>query len=162
MDENPAILTVEDYLASVPEEKRSVFSAIRETIKSNLPAGFEETLSYGMLGYVVPLARYPQGYRPGKGTALPLMALAAQKRYISLYHLGLYSDPEMLEWFVGAYAALNYPHALDMGKSCIRFKYLDEVPLALIARLAGKISMEAWIARYEASLSSLYKGGALR
>ena len=157
MDEKSALRSVEDYLASVPEEKRRVVFAIRETIKGNLPPGFEETLSYGMLGYVVPLSLYPQGYRPGKGTALPLIGLAAQKRYISIYHMGLYSDPELLDWFVGACGAMKYPHAMDMGKSCIRFKHLNEVPLDLIAALAGKISVEDWVARYETSLVSLNK-----
>lgn len=151
-------MDVKEYLDSVPDEKRESFLEIRKAIVDNLPEGFEETLSYGMLGYVVPLSLYPKGYRPAKGTPLPLIALAAQKQYISLYHLGLYGDPELLDWFVHAYAKMGYAHPLDMGKSCIRFRRREEIPLGLIGELAGKIGVGEWIRRYEESLAEARSG----
>jgi len=140
---------VAQYIDAVPEDKRAAFRTLRETILANLPEGFSEELNYGMPGYVVPLSKYFQGYHTGKGIPLPFIGLAAQKHYISFYHLGIYARNDLLEWFKEAYASKGFTHKLDMGKSCIRFKYIDEIPFDLIAELVKKIDPDEWIAMYE-------------
>lgn len=120
-------------------------SDLRDAIRHNLPDGFEEVMSYGMTGYVVPLSRYPQGYHANPSVPLPFINLASQKNFISLYHLGLYADPELFAWFTSEYPKQG-GRKLDMGKSRIRFKRSADVPLALIADLASRMSVDRWIA----------------
>ena len=124
---------------------------IRATLSQHLPEGFTERMSYGMIGYVVPHSLYPKGYHVDPKLPLPFINLASQKNYIALYHMGLYSNQEVLDWFTGAWKE-QVPYKLDMGKSCIRFKKMDNVPYDLIGELAGRISPRDWIALYEASL----------
>jgi len=143
--------TVEEYLAALPEDKRPAVEKLRKIILSNLPEGYEEQFSYGMISYVVPLSRYPQGYHAKKGEPLPFLSLASQKNYIALYHLGLYGKPTLEEWFVKEYAD-RVPTKLDMGKSCIRFKNPDHIPYELIAELCQKITVDDFITLYEQSL----------
>jgi len=143
------IESVESYINALSEERREVFIRLRSVILKNLPKGFREEISYGMIGYVVPLEIYPRGYHAGKNLPLPFINLAAQKNYISLYHLGLYAKKDLFDWFYGEFQKKQYPHKLDAGKSCLRFKYPDEIPYDLIEELVGKISVEDWIKLYE-------------
>jgi len=143
--------TVEEYIAALPDDRKSAIEKLRNVILKNLPEGYEEQLSYGMIGYVVPLSRYPKGYHAKEGEPLPFLSLASQKNHIALYHMGLYGKPELEEWFVKAYAE-RVPTKLDMGKSCIRFKNPDHIPYDLVAELCQKISVDEFIGSYEDSL----------
>ena len=136
------------YIKQLPEERQNVVSKIRETILNNLPKDFEEQMSYGMLGYVVPHSIYPKGYHCDPKLPLPFINLASQKNYIALYHSGIYADKNLLNWFVSEYPK-HCKRKLDMGKSCIRFKYMDDVPYELIAELCTKMSIQDWISLYE-------------
>ena len=143
--------TVEEYIAALPDDRKSAIEKLRNVILKNLPEGYEEQLSYGMIGYVVPLSRYPKGYHAKEGEPLPFLSLASQKNHIALYHMGLYGKPELEEWFVKAYAE-RVPTKLDMGKSCIRFKNPVHIPYDLVAELCHKISVDEFIGSYEDSL----------
>lgn len=143
--------TVEDYLSSVPEERRSYMDKIRNVIKENLPEGFEEGMSYGMIGYYVPHSIYPNGYHCNPKLPLPFMSFASQKNSINFYHMSLYMDKTLYDWFVAEYP--NYSkQKLDMGKSCVRFKKFDEIPFELLGKLVKKIKVADWIAQYENAL----------
>ena len=144
--------TVEGYLEAIPDKSKEAVMKLRKTIKDHLPEGFSETLAYGMIGYVVPLTLYPSGYHVKKGEPLPFISIAAQKNHIALYHMGLYSNPEVEKWFVEAYAK-RVPTKLDMGKSCIRFKNPNKIPYDLIGELCEKISVESHIESYEKRIS---------
>lgn len=145
-----ANITPEDYIKQQPVESQAALKALRNTILNNLPKGFKEIIQYGMIGYVVPHEIYPEGYHVNPKEALPFMGLANQKGYIALYHLGMYADGSLLEWFVKSYEALNIGK-LDMGKSCIRFKRLDKIPLELVGELCSKISVNSYVSIYEAN-----------
>lgn len=143
--------TVEEILANVPEERAKAFNKLHQTIVSNLPQGFEAAISYGGLGYVVPHNLYPAGYHCKPVEPLPFAGLASQKNSINFYHMGIYCFPELLDWFVNEYPK-HSKQKLDMGKSCIRFKKMEEIPYDLIAKLMQKISMQQWIEKYESNL----------
>ncbi len=145
--------TVSDYLSELPGERKVAFLKLRNTILNNLPKGFEEQMSYGMLGYVVPHSLYPEGYHCNPKLPLPFMNIASQKNFIALYHMGIYAIPELLEWFTSEYPK-HSPQKLDIGKSCIRFKKFDQIPFDLIAELARKITVEDWINCYETQIKS--------
>ncbi len=138
----------EDYLDQLPPEHSKVLSGLRTTILKNLPAGFQETISYGMLGYVVPHSRYPAGYHVNPSLPLPFINMASQKNFVALYHMGLYANQQLLDWFVTEYPK-HCKRKLDMGKSCIRFKNMDTVPYALIGELCTQMTVENWINLYE-------------
>jgi uncharacterized protein YdhG (YjbR/CyaY superfamily) len=140
--------TVEQYIAELPAERQKPVEEIRKTIKKHLPKGFKEGISYGMIGYCVPLSVYPAGYHCDPALPLGFMALASQKNFIALYHMGVYSDPKLLKWFTDEYAKAGVGK-LDMGKSCIRFKNMEKIPYQLIGELCKKVTMEEWIKRYE-------------
>ena len=140
--------TVEQYLERVPEKHQAAIIALREIIRKNIPAGFQETMSYGMIGYVVPHSIYPKGYHCDPKLPLPFINLAAQKNYIALYHGGIYADTSLLKWFQKEYPK-HCSNKLDMGKSCIRFKKTEQIPYDLIAELVQKMTIEEWIAIYE-------------
>ncbi|WP_409415832.1 DUF1801 domain-containing protein [Flavobacterium sp. PS2] len=140
--------TIEEYLTSLPEERKASFLKLRETILNNLPKGFTEELSYGMIGYLVPHSIYPAGYHCNPKLPLPFINIASQKNFVALYHMGIYAKPELLEWFVSEYPKYS-KQKLDMGKSCIRFKKMDGIPFELIAQLVQKMSVEDWINCYE-------------
>lgn len=140
--------SVEEYILNTSKEKREALSRLRKTVLSNIPEGFEETISYDMIGYVVPLDRYTKGYRNDSKTPLPFINIAAQKNFIALYHMGVYAFEDIKEWFMEEYSK-STSHKLDMGKSCIRFKKLDDIPYELIGDLVRKISVEDWIEKYE-------------
>jgi uncharacterized protein YdhG (YjbR/CyaY superfamily) len=141
-------LSVVDYLNELPEERKTAMLALRETILNNIPDGFTETMSYGMIGYVIPHSLYPAGYHCDPKLPLPFINIASQKNFIALYHMGIYAKPDLLQWFVKEYPKYC-TYKLDMGKSCIRFKKVDQIPLPLIAALVQKISVEEWIKCYE-------------
>lgn len=143
-----AASTVQEYLQNIPEERKPYFNRLRDVIVENLPEGFEETLQYGMVGYVVPLATYPDGYHCKPSEPLPFAHIASQKNFIALYHSGIYASKDILDWFVAEYPK-HCTRKLDMGKSCVRFKKIEEIPYELIAELMQKISAQDWIDIYE-------------
>lgn len=141
----------EAYIKLLPPERQTVVSEIRETIVQNLPKGFEEQMSYDMLGYVVPHTIYPAGYHCDTKLPLPFMNLASQKNFVALYHSGIYADKNLLDWFVSEYPK-HCKRKLDMGKSCVRFKNMDDIPYELIAELCTKMSVKEWIDLYESKV----------
>lgn len=143
--------TPDEYIAELPEERISTMKKLRKTILDNLPKGFEETMSYGMIGYVVPHSIYPDGYHCTPELPLPFMSIASQKNFIALYHMGIYSDEKLLNWFTSEYSN-HVKTKLDMGKSCIRFKKPEQIPFELIAELVQKMSVQNWIDKYESAV----------
>lgn len=137
-----------EYVNAVDAERRPAFEKLRETILENIPDGFTETINYGMIGYVVPHNLYPPGYHCDPKLPLPFVAIAAQKNFLALYHMGIYADPKLLDWFVSEFPK-HSKSKLDMGKSCIRFKKTADIPHDLIAQLMQKISVDAWVEMYE-------------
>ena len=140
--------TVEEILANIPEERKEAFTKLHQTIVDNLPKGFEPGISYGGLGYVIPHSLYPAGYHCKPSEPLPFAGLASQKNSINFYHMGIYSDPALMDWFVAEYPK-HCSQKLDMGKSCIRFKKPEHIPYELMAQLMQKMTAEQWIALYE-------------
>ncbi|MEW5799464.1 MAG: DUF1801 domain-containing protein [Bacteroidota bacterium] len=140
--------TVEEYLESLPVERKEAMKELRKVILKNLPNGFSEMMSYGMIGYVVPHTVYPPGYHCDPKQPLPFMNIASQKNFIALYHMGLYADATFLDWFKKEYAKLSKTK-LDMGKSCLRFKKPEHIPYKLIGDLVSKVTPQQWIATYE-------------
>jgi uncharacterized protein YdhG (YjbR/CyaY superfamily) len=140
--------TPQEYVASLPEDRKIAIEKLRKTMISNLPDGFHEEMSYGMLGYVVPHSLYPNGYHCNPKLPLPFINIASQKNFIALYHMGIYLDSELFDWFVSEYSKV-VKTKIDMGKSCIRFKKMDEIPYKLIGELASKMPVLKWISMYE-------------
>ncbi len=140
--------TVTAYLDEIPSERKAAFLKLRETMVRNIPEGFSEQISYGMLGFVVPHSIYPNGYHCDPKLPLPFAGIASQKHFIALYHMGIYANPELLQWFVNEYPK-HSKQKLDMGKSCIRFKKWDQIPFELIAELMRKMTVTDWINCYE-------------
>ncbi|HCA07350.1 DUF1801 domain-containing protein [Chryseobacterium sp.] len=143
--------SVADYISKIPEERQEVFKKLFDTVNDNLPKGFQEGVSYGMIGWNVPLETYPAGYHCTSGSALPFMGLASQKNFIAFYHMGMYAHPELLDWFVAEYPK-HSKRKLDMGKSCVRFKKPEDIPFELIAEVSKKMTVEDWISIYESQL----------
>lgn len=143
--------SVEEILANVPADRFEPFKKLHEVIVENLPAGFTPGISYGGLGYVIPHSVYPAGYHCKPTEPLPFAGIASQKNTINFYHMGIYSDPSLYEWFVAEYPK-HSNQKLDIGKSCIRFKKFDQIPYKLIGELMTKISAEAWISLYETQM----------
>jgi uncharacterized protein YdhG (YjbR/CyaY superfamily) len=141
----------EQYINELPVDRKEVIQKLRKTILDNLPKGFEEQISYGMLGYVVPHSTYPDGYHCSPELPLPFMNLASQKNFIALYHSGIYASEELYDWFIGEYPKY-VKTKLDMGKSCIRFKKMDTIPYGLIGQLCTKMSVADWITLYEKNI----------
>ena len=138
--------TPEHYLSELPDDRKMAMQKLRNILKQNLPKGFEEVMNYGMLGYVVPHSIFPKGYHCDPKLPLPFISLASQKNFIALYHMGIYADNKLLDWFVAEYPK-HAKSKLDMGKSCIRFK--KEIPFELIGQLMQKMSLVEWIANYQ-------------
>lgn len=143
--------TPEEYINELPEERKEVISKLREVINKNLPKGFEEGMGYGMLSYHIPHSIYPDGYHCTPELPLPFMNLASQKNFVAVYHMGMYAEKEILNWFTSEYPK-HCKRKLDMGKSCIRLKQMDEIPYKLIGELASKMSAEEWIKIYETNI----------
>ena len=143
--------TVDAYVAELPEDRQKIINEFRKVVKKNMPKGFQECMNYGMIGWVVPHSKYPAGYHCNPKDPLPFMGLASQKNSVNFYHMGIYADPKLLKWFTDAHAKAS-PKKLDMGKSCIRYKKMEDIPFQLYAELAAKISPDEWITRYEKML----------
>jgi len=140
--------TVEEYISQVPDNQREAISKLRKTILENIPEGFSEEMSYGMIGYVVPFSLYPKGYHCNTKLPLPFLNIAAQKNFIAVYHMGIYANPELLKWFTDEFPK-HSKLKLDMGKGCLRFKNVNQIPYDLIGELATKIEVADWISTYE-------------
>lgn len=140
--------TPEAYIKSLPEDRKAIIQELRNVINKNIPDGFEETITYGMIGWVVPHSLYPAGYHVTPELPLPFISIASQKNHIALYHMGVYSDDKLLNWFSDEYPKY-IKTKLNMGKSCIRFNPKKELPLKLIGKLCTKITVDQWISIYE-------------
>lgn len=145
--------TVDAYLNELPENRSVVVRKLREIILSNLPKGFEETMSYGMIGYVIPHSIYPDGYHVNPSDPVPFMGLASQKNYVAIYYMGFMISEETLNWFTQTYKVV-VPTKLDMGKSCIRLKNLNTIPYELIGELCQKITVKKYLQAYEKVLEN--------
>lgn len=148
--------TPEEYIAELPAERKEAVQKLRKTITENLPKGFEEGMGYGMLGYAVPHSIYPKGYHCNPKDPLPFMGLASQKNFVAFYHMGIYADKKLYDWFVAEYSK-QCKFKLDMGKSCVRFKKMDDIPYDLIAELTKKITVQDWIETYESAFKKAPK-----
>lgn len=146
------IVTVDDYIKQLSEDRKATINELRGTILNNLPEGFAETISYGMISYVVPHSIYKKGYHVNPTEPLPFMSIASQKNHIALYHTGMYMDENLRSWFSSEYPKFA-KYKLDMSKSCVRFKKPDDIPLDLIAKLVSKITVKEYIKLYEQSLN---------
>jgi uncharacterized protein YdhG (YjbR/CyaY superfamily) len=140
--------SVFDYLSKVPEHQQAGMQQLVAIIRANIPAGFYECLSYGMVGYVIPHSLYPAGYHCDTKLPLPFLNVAAQKNFIAFYHMGIYANPDIYDWFTSEYAKLGLKK-LDIGKSCMRFKKTEDIPFELLGLLVSKISPTDWIKLYE-------------
>ncbi|UED80066.1 DUF1801 domain-containing protein [Lysinibacillus sp. CD3-6] len=143
---------MEAYIEQVDEKWRDSFAKLADVIATNIPAGFEQTMNYDMISYVVPLSLYPKGYHVTPNTPLPFISLAAQKRHIAVYHMGIYADANLLAWFQEEFAK-RVPTKLNMGKSCIRFSSTKNIPYDLLGELVSKMTPGEWINRYEGELT---------
>lgn len=138
----------EAYINQLPEERKQAMTKLRKTILDHIPKGFDEVMIYGMIGYVVPHSIYPDGYHCDTTLPLPFINIASQKNFIALYHSGIYANPALKEWFEKEYPK-HSKIKLDMGKSCIRFKKIDQIPYELITQLVKKMDTKEWIEIYE-------------
>ncbi|MFH1267694.1 MAG: DUF1801 domain-containing protein [Planctomycetota bacterium] len=149
--------TVGQYLAELPDDRREAIAAVRKVILKNLPKGYEEGMAYGMIGYHVPHSVYPPGYHCNPKQPVPFAALASQKNYMALYLMCMYADPRFEAWFREAWAKAG--KKLDMGKSCVRFKRLDDVPLDVVGAAIRKVPVKDLLAFYEAQVKRPAAGG---
>lgn len=140
--------TPQEYIDALPEDRKEAMVQLRAIITEKIPEGFCEEMNYGMLGYVVPHTIYPNGYHCDPKQPLPFLAIASQKHFIAFYHMGIYANKALYDWFVAEYPK-HCKTKLDMGKSCIRFKKMNDIPYELLAELTTKISVKDWIATYE-------------
>ncbi len=142
--------TVEQYLAELPPERRAAVSAIREVVLRNLPEGYAEGMAYGMIGYVVPHEVYPAGYHVNPKQPVPFASLASQKNHIALYLMCAYGDADYERWLREAWAKAG--KKLDMGKSCIRFKRLEDVPLEVVGEAIRRVPVKKFLEFYESTV----------
>lgn len=143
----------EDYISQVPEERQAALNKLRKVINDNLPKDFEEGIIYKMIGYYVPHSVYPDGYHCSPETPLPFMSFASQKNSVNLYHSGIYAKKELHDWFVNEYPK-HCKGKLDMGKSCVRFKKMEDIPFELIGELTRKMTCDEWIEIYESAIKN--------
>jgi len=149
--------TVEVYLQRLPAERREAIAKVRDTVNASLPAGYEEGIQYGMISWCVPLSRYPDTYN---GQPLAIASLASQKSYMALYLIGVYGSPELAAWFRDAFARAG--KKLDMGKSCVRFKSLDALPLDVIGETIRRVPVDAFLSQYEDARAGSKRGKAAK
>jgi Domain of unknown function (DU1801) len=140
--------TPDQYVEELPADRKEAVTELRKIISKNIPKGFKEEMNYGMIGYVVPHSLYPAGYHCDTKMPLPFMNVASQKNFIAVYHMGIYAKPDLLKWFLEEFPK-HSKKKLDMGKSCLRFKKPEDIPLKLIGELAQKITVKEWINIYE-------------
>jgi len=145
--------TPAQYVKELPADRQKAIQKLRKVIKANLPKGFKEVMSYGMIGYVVPHSLYPDGYHCDPKLPLPFMNIASQKNHIAVYHSGVYASPEILKWFTNEFLK-HSERKLDMGKSCIRFRKPEHIPYDLIGDLSTKFTVEKWVELYEKNVKS--------
>jgi len=150
--------TVDEYLAALPSERRAALQAVRKVIQANLGKGFKEGMQYGMIGYCVPHSVYPAGYHCDPKQPLPFASLASQKNHMSFSVMSVYLDPAEERWFKSAWQKSG--KKLDMGKACVRFKRLEDVPLEVVGQTFARTSAAQFIERYEAILGGRAKGPA--
>jgi hypothetical protein len=148
---NQVIMSIENYLAALPEDRQQILKKLDQLIRKNLKGNYEVGMQYGMIGYYIPHKVYPAGYHCNPKEPLPFIQIASQKNFVALYHMGMYAELTLLAWFEEAYANLGIGKP-DMGKSCIRFKKMDKIPFELLGELVGRMSTDAWIALYEQKL----------
>lgn len=144
--------TPDEYISKLPDGRKEAVSQLRDTVKKNLPPGFKECINYKMIGFVVPHSIYPLGYHCDPKLPLPFINIASQKNFVALYHSGIYADANLLNWFTTEYPK-HVSTKLDMGKSCVRFKKMEHIPYALIAKLCKKMSVEDWVGLYESRIT---------
>ena len=142
--------TTKEYINEWPEDRKKAIIKLRKVILDNLPKGFSESMGYGMIGFGVPHSIYPNGYHCDPKQPLPFIGLASQKNFVAVYHMGIYADPKLLKWFNEHYPKTG--KKLDMGKSCLRFKKVEDIPYEFIGELASKMTVEDWISIYESNL----------
>jgi len=145
---NSNATSVEEYIEELPDDRKDVIIKLRKVINDNLPNWFEEEMSYGMIGYVVPHSIYPAGYHCTPELPLPFINIASQKNHIGFYYMWMYADKELLDWFIWEYPKYC-SRKLDMWKCCVRFKKLDDIPYDLIWEIVTKMTVENWINLYE-------------
>jgi len=144
--------TVEEYIEKVDDtSKQAAIIKLRDVIQKNIPEGFEEGMNYNMIGYYIPHSLYPSGYHCDTKQPLPFMNIAAQKNFVAVYHMGVYADDTLLQWFTSEHSK-RVKGKLDMGKSCIRYKKPEEIPFDLIGELVSRITAQDWIETYEAQI----------
>lgn len=143
--------TTKEYIDQLPEDRKEPVSKIKNILAENLPEGFEEGIGYKMIAFYVPLSKYPDGYHCNPKDPLPFINVASQKNFVALYHSGIYAKKELYDWFVAEYPK-HCKYKLDMGKSCVRFKKMDDIPYDLIKELAGKMTPDEWINIYETAI----------
>jgi uncharacterized protein YdhG (YjbR/CyaY superfamily) len=148
--------SIEEYIEQLPEERKEVIAKLRTILQENLPEGFTEQINYDMPAFVVSHHTYPSGYHCDPKLPLPFISYASQKNFVALYHMGIYANKELMEWFVAEYPK-HCKYKLDMGKSCIRFKKMNDIPYDLIAELAQKMSPHDWIELYEENVKKSTK-----
>ena len=145
-------LTVADYVASLPADRKKAISAVRKVIKQHLPKGYQETTQYGMLSYVVPLSIYPEGYLGKKDVPLPYICLASQKSHMAVYLMCVYGDAKLAKWFTTSWKKTG--KKLDMGKSCLRFKSVDDLALDVLGAAVAAVPVAKYITHYAAARGS--------
>jgi uncharacterized protein YdhG (YjbR/CyaY superfamily) len=151
-----AATTVEQYLDELPEDRKAAVTKLHQTILKNLPKGFEACMNYGMIGYVVPHSLYPAGYHCDPKLPLPFAGLASQKNAISFYHMGIYANAELMDWYTTEFAKQS-KKKLDMGKSCTRFKKPEDIPYNLIGEMMKKMTVQDWVTCYETTFRQARK-----
>jgi hypothetical protein len=145
-------VTPEDYIAQLPADRKGPMIKLRNEILKNIPAGFKESMTYGMIGYCVPHSLFPKGYHCDPSKPLGLASIASQKNFIAVYHMGIYGNTKLLDWFVKEYPK-HTDAKLDMGKACIRFKNPEKIPFKLFGELMSKLTVKDWIKIYEDALA---------
>ena len=151
--------TVDEYIAGLPDDRKDAVSRLRDVINANIPEGFSEQMSYGHIGWVVPHSLYPAGYHCDPKLPLPFVSVASQKNFIALYHMSVYADPVLSQWFTDEYQKIS-ESKLDMGKSCIRFKKPERIPFELVGELMKKVTVDEWIRVYETTIKNPRKAAA--
>ncbi len=140
----------EEYIKKIPAERKDAFNKLRQVIRENLPEGFNEAINYGMIGYVVPLSEYPEGYLNNPDQPLPFISIANQKNFIGFYHMGMYMGDKLYDWFKEEYSKTT-KYKVDMGKSCLRLKRMNEIPYELIGEVCRVLTADEWVDIYKES-----------
>jgi hypothetical protein len=146
-------IEIQHYINEVEEERRGCFQRLFDIIENNIPEGFQSQMGYGMPGWVVPFSRFTSGYHCDPKLPLPFLNIAAQKKHISIYHMGIYADRELLDWFQSEYPK-HCKLKLNMGRSCIRFRNPKKIPFELVGELVSRMTVDEWIELYKRNLKS--------